>query len=167
MDELSELGYIHYTLDKKTKKLTYQINDWVVKCSGAECMDGSVYATEGYGFLCLPRSITQRLVDRKHIFGESDAWMDLWCHSVWQDPGNIFSSLAPVVQFRTIWGCLTLETLGTALELGKDKGMAISAKYKDVFTLYRLPGSYGCLILIDCIRQEQRFQCRHRQMLYA
>ena len=68
MDELSKLGYIHYTLDKKTKKLTYQINDWVVKCSGVECMDGSVYVTEGYGFLCLPRNITQRLLDRKRTF---------------------------------------------------------------------------------------------------
>lgn len=146
MDELSELGYIHYTLDKKTKKLTYQINDWVVKCSGAECMDGSVYATEGYGFLCLPRSITQRLVDRKHTFGESDAWMDLWCHSVWQDPGNIFSSLAPVVQFGRYGAVLTLETLGQRWSWEKTKVWRFLQKYKDVFTLYRLPGSYGCLI---------------------
>ena len=57
LDALSELGYIQYSLDKKTKKLSYQISDWVIKCSGAECMDGSVYATDGYGFLCLPRKI--------------------------------------------------------------------------------------------------------------
>ncbi|MBS6823843.1 MAG: hypothetical protein KH198_08280 [Oscillibacter sp.] len=146
MDELSKLGYITYTLDEKTKKLTYQINDWVIKCSGAECMDGSVYATEGYGFLCLPRSITQRLVDRKLTFGESDAWMDLWCHSVWQDPGNIFSSLAPVVQFGRYGAVLTLETLGQRWNWEKTKVWRFLQKYKDVFTLYRLPGSYGCLI---------------------
>ena len=109
-------------------------------------MDGSVYATEGYGFLCLPRSITQRLVDRKHIFGESDAWMDLWCHSVWQDPGNIFSSLAPVVQFGRYGAVLTLETLGQRWNWEKTKVWRFLQKYKDVFTLYRLPGSYGCLI---------------------
>lgn len=54
LEELSGLGYLQYTLDAKTKKLTYRIHDWVLKCSGAACMDGSVYTTEGYGFLCLP-----------------------------------------------------------------------------------------------------------------
>lgn len=50
IDELSELGYISYTLDTKTKKLTYQVADWVVRCSGEPCMGReAVYATEGYG----------------------------------------------------------------------------------------------------------------------
>ena len=38
MDKLAQLGYIDYTLDSKTKKLTYQIKDWVVKWSGEPCM---------------------------------------------------------------------------------------------------------------------------------
>ena len=45
LDKLSDLGYLKYTLDSKTKKLTYQLTDWVVKCSGEECMNGTVYAT--------------------------------------------------------------------------------------------------------------------------
>ena len=48
MDTLSRFGYIRYTLDEKTKKLEYVVTDWVVKCSGAECMSGAVYATDGY-----------------------------------------------------------------------------------------------------------------------
>ncbi|MCI8360082.1 MAG: hypothetical protein HFE86_01935, partial [Clostridiales bacterium] len=47
IQKLSELGYIEYTLDVKTKKLTYRVTDWVVKCAGEACMDGAVYATEG------------------------------------------------------------------------------------------------------------------------
>lgn len=55
LDKLSALGYLTYELDGQTKKLTYQIKDWVVHCSGAPCMgDEAVYATPGYGFLCLP-----------------------------------------------------------------------------------------------------------------
>lgn len=127
MDELSELGYIHYTLDKKTKKLTYQINDWVVKCSGAECMDGSVYVTEGYGFLCLPRSITQRLVDRKRTFSESDAWM-VYGAIVYAGSGQYIFLFGTCRSVWTIWGRFNFGNLGTALELGKDKGMAIPAK---------------------------------------
>ncbi len=112
MDKLQELGYLQYSLNSKTKKLTYKISDWVVKCSGAGCMDGAVYATEGYGFLCLPRNITQRLADKNYIFDEADAWLDLWCHTVSEDPSNAFSFLAPAVQFRYEGALLTLEKLG-------------------------------------------------------
>lgn len=46
---LSELGYVSHELDSNTKKLTYQINDWVFRCSGAACMNetDAVYATPG------------------------------------------------------------------------------------------------------------------------
>jgi len=87
MNALTEMGYISYTLDKATKKLSCTIKDWGVECSGAACSDGAVYATEGYGFLCLPRNITQRLAEAKYQFEEADAWLDLWCHTVWRDPG--------------------------------------------------------------------------------
>jgi hypothetical protein len=99
MEKLSELGYVSYSLDKTSKKLSYTIKDWVVECSGAACADGAVYTTEGYGFLCLPRNITQRLAEAKCKFEESDAWLDLWCHTVWQDFRNAFSYSAPVIQF--------------------------------------------------------------------
>ena len=63
MDRLADLSYIGYTLDPKSKKLTYKITDWVVRCSGEPCTGHeAVYVTEGYGFLCLPRNVTQRLV---------------------------------------------------------------------------------------------------------
>ena len=85
MDRLADLSYIGYTLDPKSKKLTYKITDWVVRCSGEPCTGReAVYVTEGYGFLCLPRNVTQRLVEQGYSFDESDAWLDLWCHTVWQ-----------------------------------------------------------------------------------
>ena len=33
MDRLVELGYVKYTIDVGTRKLTYEISDWVAKCS--------------------------------------------------------------------------------------------------------------------------------------
>lgn len=146
LSKLSELGYIRYSLNVKTKKLTYQITDWVVECSGAECMDGSVYATEGYGFLCLPRNITDRLVQQNYIFDEADAWLDLWCHTVSEDFGNAFSFLAPTVQFGKNGAVLTLETLGQRWSWEKTKVWRFFQKHGDVFTLHRLPGAYGCLV---------------------
>lgn len=84
-------------------------------------MDGTVYATEGYGFLCLPRNITDRLVEQQYIFDEADAWLDLWCHTVSEDPDNAFSFLAPIAQFGKFGTVLTLETLGQRWNWEKTK----------------------------------------------
>jgi len=144
--ELAEHKYLRYTLDSKTKKLTYTITDMVVKCSGEGCMNGAVNATEGYGFLCLPRNITQRLVDNNYIFEEADAWLDLWCHTVSQEPSNAFSFFAPAVQYGHQSAFLTLEKLGQRWNWEKTKVWRFLKKHGDVFSLYCLPGSYGCLV---------------------
>ena len=146
LDSLASCGFLNYSLDPKTKKLTYEITDWVVKCSGAECLSGTVYATEGYGFLCMPRSITTRLIEAGKVFDESDAWLDLWCHTTYEDFGNAFSFLAPVVQYGKYGSVLTLETLGQRWKWEKTKVWRFFKKHGDVFALYRLPSSYGCLI---------------------
>ncbi len=146
MDKLVALGYICYELDDKSKKLTYCIKDWVIECSGKECMNGVVYTTDGYGFLCLPRDITQRLVKQEYIFDEADAWLDLWCHTAYEDPDNAFSFLAPTVQYGKMGAVLTLETLGRRWRWEKTKVWRFFNKHRDAFTLHRLPGAYGCLI---------------------
>ena len=98
MNTLSRFGYIRYTLDEKTKKLEYAVTDWVVKCSGAECMSGAVYATDGYGFICLPRNITQRLADRHYARGASVPFGHL-CPALLPAPhaGNQYHRPAPMV----------------------------------------------------------------------
>lgn len=146
MDKLSELGYITYDLNPETKKLTYQITDWVMKCCGEECLSGAVYTTDGYGFLCLPRNITERLVECNYIFEEADAWLDLWCHTTSRDRNNAFSYFAPVIQYGKYKSALTLEYLGSRWGWEKTKVWRFFKKHSDIFTLYRLPSSYGCLI---------------------
>lgn len=75
MNTLSRFGYIRYTLDEKTKKLEYVVTDWVVKCSGAECMSGAVYATDGYGFLCLPATSRSALrISIIHSANQMHGW---------------------------------------------------------------------------------------------
>ena len=118
----------------------------MLECSGEGCSDGAVYATDSYGFICLPRNITQRLADRKIKFGDADAWLDLWCHTVWQENSNAFSYMAPTVQFGTMGAALTLEALGRRWGWEKTKVWRFLRKYGDAFALYRLPGSGGCLI---------------------
>jgi hypothetical protein len=147
MGTLAHLGYIEYSLDPKTKKLDYKILDYVVKCSGEPCLgSGAVYATDGYGFLCLPRDIAKRLAEGGYTFEDADAWLDLWCHTVWQEPRNIFSNTAPAVQYGQYGAVLTLETLGQRWGWEKTKVWRFLQKHQDAFTLHKLPGSYGCLI---------------------
>lgn len=143
---LSRLGYLQFALDRETKKLTYEISDWVMECSGAACEDGAVYATSDYGFLCMPRNITERLTTARYTFEDADAWLDLWCHTVWNDPRNAFSYIAPAVQYRFAGAVLSLETLGQRWGWEKTKVWRFFQKHGDAFALYRLPGSYGCLI---------------------
>ena len=147
MDQLQELGYITYELDQTTKKLTYQIEDWVVKCSGEECMNGTVYTTDGYGFLCLPRNITKKFLVKGYKFEEADVWLDLWSNTTYQDPDNAFSFLAPTIQYGKFGAILTLETLGRRWRWEKTKVWRFFQKYGDAFSLHRLPGAYGCLIV--------------------
>ena len=145
LDALKDMEYISYTLED-TKKLTYRITDWVVECSGGECTDGTVYATPGHGFLCMPRNITERLVTQGCVFEEADAWLDLWCHTVFRDKGNAFSFLAPAIQYGKYGSVLTLETLGKRWGWEKTKVWRFFKKHGEVFSLHRLPSSYGCLI---------------------
>ena len=123
MCELESMGYLTFDLDLRTKKLSYQITDWVMACAGAECIEGAVYSTEGYGFLCMPRTLTDRLIDSNRIMDEADAWLDLWCHTIYRDRGNAFSFLGPTVQFGKYASVLTLEYLGRRWKWEKTKGI--------------------------------------------
>ena len=60
LEQLQALGYLSYSLDGTTKKLEYTLLDWVCTCTGKASVGESVYALNGSGFLCLPRSIPDR-----------------------------------------------------------------------------------------------------------
>ena len=109
-------------------------------------MDGAVYATPGYGFVCMPRDITERLAEMNYKFDEADAWLDLWCHTVFRDYGNAFSFLSPVIQYGKYGSMLTLETLGKRWGWEKTKVWRFFKNHATCFQLYRLPNSYGSVI---------------------
>ena len=146
MNELQELGYIDYSLDRKNKHLTYQIKDWIMQCCGAECDDGVVYATEGYGFICVPRNITDRLVKMNRVFSEADAWLDLWCYTTYKDLGSAFSFLCPVIQYGRYGSLLSMDYLGSRWGWERTKVWRFFQNNACTFGLHRMPGSFGSLI---------------------
>ena len=143
---LEDLGFLSWTLDPSTKKLSYTLSDWLVRFSGAECPDGAVCTTEGYGFVCVSREITRRLVERRYQFEETDAWLDLWCHTTVNDPRNAFSFMAPTVQFGKYGVILSLESLGRRWGWEKTKVWRFLQTHREDFALRRLPGNLGCLV---------------------
>ena len=122
LDRLETLGYLTYTLDRETKLLTYRITDWVMECTGEECM---------------PRDITERLAEKNYEFDEADAWLDLRCHTVIRDYGNAFSFLSPVIQYGKCGSMLTLETLGNRWGWEKTKVWRFFRKYPTYFPYRR------------------------------
>lgn len=54
--------------------------------------------------------------------------------------------MAPAVQYGKYGAIMTLETLGQRWGWEKTKVWRFFQKHGDVFSLYRLPGAYGCLI---------------------
>ena len=145
MNKLSELGYIEYELDSETRKLSYRILDYVFECSGREC-DDNVYATNDFGFICVPRNITNRLIEKGYVFEESDAWLDLWIHTIFNDKKNFLTFFAPSVAFCDFLSFLSLEALSKRWGWEKTKTWRFFQKNKEVYKLIRLPGTYGCLI---------------------
>ena len=146
MNELQELGYIEYSLDRKSKHLKYMIKDWVMQCCGAECEEGAVYATDGYGFICVPRNITERLAEQNRVFSEADAWLDLWCHTTYKDYGNAFSFLCPVIQYGKYGALLSMDFLGNRWHWEKTKVWRFFQNHACTFGLHRMPGSFGSII---------------------
>lgn len=147
LEKLSNLEYITYKFDTETRRLSYMVRDWVIECSGKECEDDNVYATNDFGFLCVPRDITERLVESGYKFEESDAWLDLWTHTIFEDKKNFLTFFAPMVRFRDLKPFFTLEGLSRRWGWEKTKTWRFFQKNKEVFELYRLPGTYGCLIV--------------------
>ena len=95
-------------------------------------------------------------MEKGHIFGEADAWLDLWCHTVFRDKGNAFSFLAPAIQYGKYGSVLTLETLGKRWKWEKTKVWRFFRDNYAYFTLHRLPGAYGCVIFGNCYPTKEK-----------
>ena len=103
----------------------------------------AVYATPGYGFLCLPRDITQRLAEAHYHFDESNAVLHFRIIIIRARIFSLWSSPRSVPRRRWGWE--------------KTKVWRFFKKHADAFPLYKLPGSFGCLIFNTAYPAGQSF----------
>ena len=116
-----------------------ELSNWAVPAQGVP-----IYARE-QGFLCVPRTLTQPLIQAGYVFEEIDAWLDLWIHTIYRDSDSPLSNIVPLVQFDT-GPALTLASLGKRWGWERTKVWRFFKKYADTFFLFKLPGSYGAVV---------------------
>ena len=155
LKRLADAGILTYEYSVETKFLSYKINEeYRVRNCKPEL---PVRCKNTYGFVRVPRGVSDKLAARKYVFEEADAWIDLWCHTVSGDNRNILSFFQPCIQMDGKEPVLTLETLGQRWGWSKTKVRRFFVKNAGVFRLHKLPGSYGCIIFnpgYDDIRGE-------------
>ncbi len=82
LEELSNWGLLEYEYDPKSKRLSYHISQ--TQRIAVPTQGIPIYARE-QGFLCVPRTLTQPLIQAGYVFEEIDAWLDLWIHTIYRD----------------------------------------------------------------------------------
>ena len=142
LEELSNWGLLEYEYDPKSKRLSYHISQ--TQRIAVPTQGIPIYARE-QGFLCVPRTLTQPLIQAGYVFEEIDAWLDLWIHTIYRDSDSPLSNIVPLVQFDT-GPALTLASLGNRWGWERTKVWRFFKKYADTFFLFKLPGSYGAVI---------------------
>ena len=85
------------------------------------------------------------MIQAGYVFEETDAWLDLWIHTIYQDSDSPLSNIVPLVQFDG-GPALTLEYLGKRWGWERTKVWRFFKKHTDTFFLFKLPGSYGAVI---------------------
>lgn len=153
LQKLSDVGILTYRYSLKTKYLSYKIREEYRVVNTKDQLP--VRGKNTYGFVRVPRNIADKLIARNYAFSEADAWIDLWCHTVSDDDRNVFSCFCPCIQIKASEPTLTLETLGARWNWSKAKVQRFFAKNAAYFRLYKLPGSYGCIIF-NCNYDENK-----------
>lgn len=146
MDTLSDLNLITYSYNRENKLISYKINDHITDPEIKPEKENSIFAHAPESFIRIYRNLTNRLLHTDFVFEEGDAWLDLWCHTVSGDNINIFSFMAPCVQFERNHAAITLSNLAERWNWNKLKVQRFLAKNRNVFCLKKLPGSFGAVI---------------------
>lgn len=115
------------------------------------------YVNDNSGFICVPRNLTQRLVDIGYVFDDADAFYDLYLHTVYNYGYNPFSEKCPVVMYDENTSVITLDVLGQRWGWSKTKVSRFFKKFDAYFSLVKLQSSYGCVVFNKVFQTDTEF----------
>jgi len=164
MKYFEEKGFLQFeVIDEDEEIIRYTISDWKRHCTHLEY---NYYSYKGSGFFFFPLP-TGRLLLRaaqaegRIVFSELDALMDMWLHTIVNDPSVKGSEYMPVVYYSNMHGMPLLSYTYLAKRWGWSKSRVgrfmIKAGEYGIISRVSFSSSRGSVISV----------CRYREMIYG
>lgn len=107
LDYYEKYGFLTYEwLDKENEIIRFSITNWKEHCTSLQY---NYYSYKGSGFFFFPLPVGRMLLRIAHktegiVFSELDAIMDMWLHTILNDPKVRGSEYMPVVYYSNMRG---------------------------------------------------------------
>lgn len=164
MEYFRNHGFLTFEiLDEEKEILRFTIADWKEHCTHLQY---NYYSYKGSGFFFFPRPVGRLLlkIARKEVgivFSELDAIMDMWLHTILNDPQVRGSEYMPVVYYSNMRGMPLLSYTYLARRWGWSKSRVGRFMLK--------AGEYGIIsrVSFSSSRGSVISMCRYREMIYG
>lgn len=143
MLKLVDYGYINFSECEQTGILRFNIGKLWYSYNIVNSENSPVCTSEGY--ICVPRNVTQPLIERGVVFSDYDALTDLNCHVSYNDPYNPLSLIGKTVNINDC-PILSMDDLAMRWGWSKAKVSRFFSKYDHLYSLIKLPGAYGMTV---------------------
>lgn len=164
MEYFQNHGFLTFEiLDEEKEILRFTIADWKEHCTHLQY---NYYSYKGSGFFFFPLPVGRLLlkIARKEVgivFSELDAIMDMWLHTILNDPKVRGSEYMPVVYYSNMRGMPLLSYTYLARRWGWSKSRVGRFMLK--------AGEYGIIsrVSFSSSRGSVISMCRYREMIYG
>ena len=164
MEYFQNHGFLTFEiLDEEKEILRFTIADWKEHCTHLQY---NYYSYKGSGFFFFPLPVGRLLLKtaRKEVgivFSELDAIMDMWLHTILNDPQVRGSEYMPVVYYSNMRGMPLLSYTYLARRWGWSKSRVGRFMLK--------AGEYGIIsrVSFSSSRGSVISMCRYREMIYG
>ncbi len=164
MDYFQDAGFLEYEiLDEELEVIRFTIRDWKRHCVH---LDYNYYSYKGSGFFFFPLPVGRQLIRSSRSqgpvqFSELDAIMDLWLHTIFNDPSVCASEYMPVVYYTNMKGQPLLSYSYLAKRWGWSKSRVgrfiLKIEGAGIISRVSFSSSRGSVIS----------PCRYREMLFG
>ena len=164
MEYFQNHGFLAFEiLDEEKEILRFTIADWKEHCTHLQY---NYYSYKGSGFFFFPLPVGRLLLKAARrevgiVFSELDAIMDMWLHTILNDPKVRGSEYMPVVYYSNMRGMPLLSYTYLARRWGWSKSRVGRFMLK--------AGEYGIIsrVSFSSSRGSVISMCRYREMIYG
>lgn len=164
LDYYEKYGFLTYEwLDEENEIIRFSITNWKEHCTSLQY---NYYSYKGSGFFFFPLPVGRMLLRVAHktdgiVFSELDAIMDMWLHTILNDPKVRGSEYMPVVYYSNMRGVPLLSYTYLAKRWGWSKSRVGRFMLK--------AGEYGIIsrVSFSSSRGSVISMCRYREMIFG